>query len=324
MTRNKGGGDKMAGGDKAKSSGEYGEQIVANLLKMIGWINPESAVKIPCIKNELHRKDGTEKCLQHGVDYLYQYKSPLNDLTRHDVLISVKCYDGYPAGTQGCMTKFKSFFLELAQGTECYPRCDSYKNKIPGTTKRKILGLIFWIDREQGDNKQYESVVDKIGSFYFREECNYDTICLVDNKRAQFIYEVISKLNSDYGKENVKFFYIDTGLNNSSLNKITSGAVMPYEYINSNVIPFAINIDSHKLLYLAVNENFCESYLKRLISLAHSITQDWAEKIIIGFPDFNLFEHKNEVAQAKRAFEDDNFIQKIDVVTYRPNFRDEV
>ena len=36
----------MAGGEKAKSSGEYGEQIVKNILDMMGWNNANSGVTV--------------------------------------------------------------------------------------------------------------------------------------------------------------------------------------------------------------------------------------------------------------------------------------
>lgn len=42
----------MAGGEKAKSSGEYGEQIVKNILDMMGWNNANSGVTVPCVHKE--------------------------------------------------------------------------------------------------------------------------------------------------------------------------------------------------------------------------------------------------------------------------------
>lgn len=42
----------MAGGEKAKSSGEYGEQIVKNILELMGWNNANSGVTVPCVHKE--------------------------------------------------------------------------------------------------------------------------------------------------------------------------------------------------------------------------------------------------------------------------------
>ena len=47
----------MAGGEKAKSSGEYGEQIVKNILELMGWNNANSGVTVPCVHKEKHKKE---------------------------------------------------------------------------------------------------------------------------------------------------------------------------------------------------------------------------------------------------------------------------
>lgn len=314
----------LAGGDKAKSSGEYGERIVASLLELIGWKEAKDAIKIPCVKNENHKRDTSEKSIQHGADYLYQYKCPLRDSKRHDILISVKCRDGYPVKESTTINKFKEFLTELAYAIECYPASEEYKTKISGTTKRVTSGLIFWIDRGRDDGREYESVIDKISGFYLKEECKYETISLVDNKRVQFIYEIMSFVNNKYGKDNVQFYYISTGLNNASLDRLYTGNVLPFEYINANVIPLAIKENENDILFLAVNEQFDEESLKRLIGLSQELTNTWAAKIVIGFPDYNSFEHSNAVKNAKRVFQDMRLVEKVSVITYKPDFRDGV
>lgn len=69
------------------------------------------------------------------------------------------------------------------------------------TDKKVISGLIFWIDRGSEDGRENKSVIDKIGNFYMNQECVYETIALVDNKRAQFLYQLLSYTRSKYGKE---------------------------------------------------------------------------------------------------------------------------
>lgn len=314
----------MAGGEKAKSSGEYGEKIVAKILNLIGWENPDSGVKVPCVNEEKHKSKDTKKSIQHGIDYIYQYKCPLRDSTRHDVLISVKCRDGYPKTDTGIHSKFKEFLLDLTYASECYPSCEISRRKINGITKRTTSGIIFWIDRNRNDGKENETVTNKIGNFYFKEECTYYTISLVDNKRAQFIYTLMTYVKNKYTNCDIKFFYINTGLNNSSLDRIFTGNIMPYEYINSDVIPLAITQNNNKILFLGVNIPFCEEYLKRLISLAQDLTSTWSANIVIAFPDYNEFEHSQVVNTAKSAFQDTSFTKTVQVITYSPDFRDEV
>ncbi len=204
----------MAGGEKAKSSGEYGEAIVGSLIKLMGWENPNNGISVPCVFQEKHGKQ------KHGIDYIYQYRSPLRDATRQDVLISVKCRDGYPATEDGVKKKFKEFLLDLAQAMECYPGCDIAKRKINNITKKLTYGLIFWIDRNREDGREFESVSDKIGNFYLKEECTYDVISLVDNQRAQFLYSLLNFAKNKYGEANVEYFYINTGLNKEYLLRL--------------------------------------------------------------------------------------------------------
>ena len=53
----------MAGGEKAKSSGEYGEQIVKNILELMGWNNANSGVTVPCVHKEKHKKENSKQIL---------------------------------------------------------------------------------------------------------------------------------------------------------------------------------------------------------------------------------------------------------------------
>lgn len=308
----------MAGGEKAKSSGEYGEAIVGSLIKLMGWENPNNGVSVPCVFQEKHGKQ------KHGIDYIYQYRSPLRDATRQDVLISVKCRDGYPATEDGVKKKFKEFLLDLAQAMECYPGCDIAKRKINNITKKLTYGLIFWIDRNREDGREFESVSDKIGNFYLKEECTYDVISLVDNQRAQFLYSLLNFAKNKYGEANVEYFYINTGLNNASLDRVYSGSFMPIEYVNSDVIPLAIINGDNKKLFLGTKDNFCKEYLLRLIGLAQELTNTWTANVVIAFPDYNEFENSSDVLSAKNEFENTAFVSKIEVITFNPDFRDGV
>lgn len=74
----------MAGGEKAKSSGEYGEQIVKNILDMMGWNNANSGVTVPCVHKEKHKRENSKESQKHGIDYVYTYKSQLRDATKYE------------------------------------------------------------------------------------------------------------------------------------------------------------------------------------------------------------------------------------------------
>lgn len=113
-------------------------------------------------------------------------------------------------------------------------------------------------------------------------------------------------------------------MNNASLERVYIGKEMPYEYINANVIPFAISQGDKKRLLLAVYDSFCVEYLQRLIGLAQDLTNTWTADVTIAFPDYNVFEHKELVKEVKNSFGNKDFVEKIEIVTYIPDFRDEV
>lgn len=313
----------MAGGEAAKNSGELGEKIVARLLEMFGWIMPDSGVTINCVRRKIHGNDNKTR-VKHGIDYVYQYKSNLIDNTRQDVLVSVKCRDKYPVTESGVKSKFKEFYEDIFTAAECYPSSDLSKRRIQGTKARKIDGVIFWIDRNDGDGTKYNALIDKLDNIRVTETTALESLTLVDNKRAQFLYEAISFAYREYGKENVEYFYLDSGLNNSSIDKRYSGKQLPVEYISSSVIPFSVNVDGNTKLLLLTEEPFDENYLKRLISLAHSFTRDLSSEVVIVFPDYHDMNHRDIVRNAFSSFSSDDFIKKITLKKMNTDFRDGV
>ncbi len=62
----------------------------------------------------------------------------------------------------------------------------------------------------------------------------------------------------------------------------------------------------------------------RLIGLSQDLTNSWAANVVIAFPDYNKFENEDDVIGAKNEFENTKFVNDIEVVTYNPDFRDEV
>ncbi|PEQ83389.1 GapS4a family protein [Bacillus cereus] len=313
----------MAGGEAAKNSGELGEKIVARLLELFGWIMPDSGISIKCVLNKKHGDEKKSK-LKHGIDNIYQYKSYLIDNTRQDVLISVKCRDKYPTTEKGVKSKFKEFYEDLSTAAECYPASELYKRKIKGTKARKIDGVIFWIDRNDSDGTKNFSLLDKLDNVRVTETAALDSLTLVDNKRAQFLFESISLMHKEYGEENVEYFYLDTGLNNSSIEREYFGKQLPIEYLSSSIIPFAVEINGSKTLILITEDPFDENYLKRLIGLAHSFTRNFSGEVVIIFPDYHDMHHKDAVRNAYSSFSSDEFIKKIKLKKMNPDFRDGV
>jgi hypothetical protein len=310
----------MAGGEASKRSGDFGEKIVKNLIELIGWKNNIGNIGVNCVHEDKHKLPNTEKRVKHGIDFLFQYKCPLRDNVQQNVIVSSKHRDGYPDTPKGKKTRFKEFLYDIAYAIECFPTSEYYRNKTPGTTKKELTGVIFWID--SSEEQKGNGVTDDISDFRLTEELDYKTVILVDNYRANFIYDSIKFAHNEYGEEKVEFFYIDTGYNNSGLARSYSGKILPVEYLNADVLPFKIkDKDNGDVLLLIINDIFNEDYLKRLIGLAQELTKDWSHRITIAFPDFSLYHHEGNVTRAKQQFDDMEFVNKIEIKCFRPNFR---
>jgi hypothetical protein len=310
----------MAGGEAAKRSGDFGEKIVKNLIELMGWKNNISNIGVTCVHEDKHKIANAEKRVKHGIDFLFQYRCPLKDGIQQNVIISSKHRDGYPETARGKKTKFKEFLYDIAYASECFPTNEHYRTKTSGTTKKELTGVIFWID--SSEEQRGNGVTQDISDFRLSEELEYKTVLLVDNPRADFIYDSIKFAHNEYGDEKVEFFYIDTGYNNCGLERSYSGKILPVEYLNADVLPFKIkDKDNGDVLLLTVNDIFNEDYLKRLIGLSQDLTKNWSPKIVIAFPDFSLYHHEGNVITAKQQFNDIEFISKIEIKCFKPNFR---
>ena len=108
-------------GEKSKSSGEYGERIVSNFYKLIGWNSVEENVTIDCVNDKHKRKSYT-----HGIDGYYGYKSELlKSHTQEDILISVKhTTNKYPSNPTSKLKLYLTCIPELCNDNHSKNRCN--------------------------------------------------------------------------------------------------------------------------------------------------------------------------------------------------------
>jgi hypothetical protein len=296
-------------GEQSKSSGEFGEKIVSELLKLIGWGNADFNPTIDCI-NEDHGR----KSKKHGLDFVFSLESPLINHVQDDVLISSKHnlekYPDYPT------SKFKEYLFELAEAMDCFPY-DSVYSELRVSNhiqERQVSGIIFWISSKDDMEKD---IVKEINQFRNSDKIEFGPIYLVDNNRANFLYRSINYSKNKYGQ--YKFYYHPTGYNdNDPFVSKNFGNKLPVQLINTNILP--IRVDPNEggpTLLLFVNENFNENSLKRIMGFTQRLTRSWAKQIIILYLDYLEIEHKNIVQSSKRLFEDNEFIHTIEVRSFR-------
>ncbi|MFD1738900.1 hypothetical protein ACFSCX_20510 [Bacillus salitolerans] len=309
----------MAGGEFPKKLGEYGEKIVQKILPLIGYNSVINNFDIKCYDNEEHKRTNAKGHRQsHGVDHLFSYNCPLRDNTIENVIISAKYQDNYPDNEKEITENFKKFSKEIVQTMQCIDYSEEYTQRIASPQLHnpdiKKTGVIFWL---ANDDSIDSGVIEKIENFRM-EDLNFESIYLVDNKRANFIFLVLNFIKLTYGNTVHDFYYPDTGYNHDPRTKKYSGSILPVQFINSNIIPIKLQTDS-KTLLLFINENFNDENLRRMMGLAHNFTRNFSGNVIIHFPDYGGVHHVSIVEKVKSNFTDQNFVGSVSVKSFLLN-----
>ena len=303
-------------GEISKKRGEFGEEIVEKLLSLIGWTSLLRGQEVPCIRPMEHRIS-TRGRISHGVDFIYHYESLLFNDTQEFVLISSKYNDEYPSNPIG---KFKLHLTDIVQAIECFKK-SNLKNKLSVFAKshKNYSGVIFWIDN--GKENLYDDMIGRLTDFKVDKDLKFDSIYLIDNKRAGFLYDTIAHVKYRFPGSEFEFLIPNTGNNNTITTRQTSSNVLPVQYVNSSVLPFKVTVDDLEVLVLNVIDGFEGDYLRSLISLAHNLTAGWANEVYILFPKFNPNLHGEIVGRVKLEFRDQSFVRKVRVSTFDEDFR---
>jgi hypothetical protein len=277
-------------------------------------------VQFPCARAEAHK--GAEAGRRtHGIDYLLACKSPLSDGVCQNLVVSVKfSAQAYPANPRGV---FKQHFTDLAHTLECFKNSEVRRDAthaVKGVARGQDIGVLMWINN---DRRGDADVIGRVSNVVLPDTLRYEAVYVVDNRRAEFIFDSI-----DYARQvekgcEVMFFYHDTGKSFNPRARLNAGALMPVEYINSSVL--ALRIDDmaspKRTLMLSTVERFSEPGVKRLLGLAQQLSQGWCSRVILAFPDYSELEHGNVVQAAKGCFSDGKFTGASEVHCYERDFR---
>ncbi len=307
-------------GEKSKKRGEFGEKVVEELLALIGWKPFIMGRDIECI-NPIEHSISTKERKDHGVDFTYQYDCPFFSNRQQFVLISAKYTDNYPSNPN---STFKSHIKDIAFALECFKK-SSLRNELKIFGKDdEYTGVIFWLDN--GKKGQFDDVIEKLANLKIDNNLELlNSIYLVDNKRAKFLYDTMNFAKSYFKKneeDRIEFLIPNTGYNSTLETRKTSNIVLPVQYINSSILPLKIfQSKETEILVLNVIDNFEKEYLQRLISLAQKLTEGWGSKIYILFPEFNKDKYGESVDGIKSKFIDKTFVCKIEVDTFNKDFR---
>lgn len=305
-------------GEWSKKIGEVGERIVSDLLEEIGWGDSQKNVSINCVHGQRH---GTEKTAKntHGIDSFFSYPSRLTDRTLDHLVISVKFSSNpYPGSLS---SKFKEHFFDLAKTMECFrksPLRNEAGKQFSGIEMARNIGVLFWLTNDRSN----KNIISKVSKCRKIEDYTYETIFLVDDYKAAFLYDSIRFLRQSHQHQNVEFLHPATGKNINPTTRTAASHVLPVEYVNSPVLPFRITSDDNKkTLVLSNSDDFAVDNLRRLLGLAQTLSQEFATNTLILYPDYDPLLHENFVQEAKAGFANKTYTESVTIDCFRKDYR---
>ncbi len=291
-------------GESSKTSGEDGEKITEELLKLIGWSNLLKGVSVPCNNNEHGKKT-------HGNDFVFIYDNPLHDNRTDVVYVSSKNgKDGYPKGEQGVRTTFKEHLSELDAIASCSkisPEIAQALKTFKGRKQKKHVGLLVWL---HGDRSTLSRDIKPALSHIHLDLASNCPLYLMDMSRASFIKEAISHFRAlKQGKE-YHFYYPKLGNVIASADE-RYGDLLPIELIASDIIPIRFMLGEKPSLCLYAKQAFSEEALKKLCSLAFDFSDGWVPEIFIGLESYHPADDKRAKDAVLMAFQERKAIIKV-------------
>ncbi|WPP57170.1 hypothetical protein SOI69_07915 [Acinetobacter pittii] len=288
------------GGETSKRSGEFGEKIAKELLKIIGWSPSIKNISIKC-NNKKHLSDEGRPRSSHGEDIIFLYNSPFHDDLTHIVHISVKNEKGKVPAEGTLKKKFKAHLKELQETIECCknsPELRSIIKAFPAKRHVAHLGLLLWFHNDQ-DFLEYD-IKPLLANAMIESNITFPMF-LVDNARASFLLKSLDDFKRKSGINEIEFYFPDIGTSIKQAENRTD-TFLPLEIIGSDIISLISRNDKDSSLFFYANQKFSEDAYTRLISYALNFSKGLITDLKIGMPDFSMAEHEKQQDSARMHF----------------------
>ncbi|CSA25816.1 GapS4a family protein [Vibrio alginolyticus] len=299
-------------GEFSKYVGEVGEGIVNDFLILFRWKNMCKNKELPCCTPAHNKKT-------HGIDSLFIYNSPLQKQSLVSVVVSTK-YSSKPYDKVS--TTFGSHFRDIAHTVECYGKSRLKRDLtkgFKGSSRKDDVGVLFYINNDNSGTK--DDIKQDIAKRRIGGDLKFNTIHVIDNARADFLYESLNFINNKYSS--YEFFCLTTSLNVAANNQTNHSPIMPVEYITSPIIPLSVSTDSGKKFVMLCDFAFTQESLVLVYKLARKLCAEFANHYEIYFQNYNSLEHDPIRDEVKMSSESEAEIELF-VGTYNKSFRSEV
>ncbi|MDI9366330.1 MAG: hypothetical protein QM541_15335 [Flavobacterium sp.] len=308
-------------GEKSVLSGNDGEKMMREFLKLVGWNNISQNVQFECNLGKKHKsKSSKSDRTDHNIDGTFYYNSPLNHAETDVILCSSKHNQVEYANVSQAYNHLK----DLANLLECAPKDYEFYNDFENDdNKKKVFkGLLFWVS--SNPDEQTTSMIEKISKGLINDDDDeaisegklrgiaYDSIYLVDNAKASFILGAIKTSQALHPNSRIQFLFPHTGSNNRSEDLKGYGDIMPIQYINTSILPIVIDDGDKVSVLIFCDSIFDKDYLKRIIWLAHKISE-LVGGINIYFNNYDKTAHEETVNRVKQLFQNSPLTSKITI-----------
>jgi len=273
-------------GEKSRTIGFLGENIITNIFKMFGWRGTDG-IEIKCNKRRKHNKR------THDIDFFSSYACPLENNTQENLYVSVK----YEKCEPNPEKKFIKYAETIIQSSECFVNAPLYSQVSSSNYPKRNQSIILcWLFHNIPTD--YD-LIKKLVNVKTKIESDFENVYILDNKRITFLFNAINFAKNLYPNYPIEFEYIKTGINekNDGGRKL-SGNILPVQYVNSSILPIRINQEKeHKYIRQSTLMKFSESNFDEMIEVKSFYTtfKSFENTDYIGFnkpneiaPEFNI------------------------------------
>jgi hypothetical protein len=309
-------------GEWSKSIGEKGEKIVDYFFRdILGYGNILHNESIVCNKGAKHKvKNRTGDRTTHGIDALISMISPVEDQVLDVGIISSKFTSKiYPNSPRAV---FKEHLADLAHTIECYRNSklsSEINHNFSNVNKTDITGILVWASNKSDEN---ESIIGKVFPIQVDSDLVFDKIFIIDNNRLNFFVETIQNAKKEFGRNNVKFVYHNTGLNSINLQSLSYGDFLPIQYLFSDIIPVRVESNGKIELLIFSKDEFSLENFSKLLDFAKSFDHlGTTDSTTLSFPDFNDLEHSPAIKKKLIKFGNYSYQINLFVKKHTEDFR---
>jgi len=267
--------------------------LIKNIQHLIGWFKLNENEKVTIYNEKL------DKDQDFIVDFWGNYESRLKDNETDIIYINSTLEPEYPSNIQNFI-QYNASSIDLVR--------EHFNKAEKASTEHSIEFIL-----STKESELYLNYIDEIRNNFKSNFLNKDIIYyILDNQKLTFLISAIITAQMYRDDLPVKFLYPITEDTSTEKKIGKRGTFLPPQYINSSIIPIIKENREQISILLFCSDSYSKDRLRKLIWLLIRLTSGLGNEYQIFFPDYSD-EHKNEVNEVIRSYQDEDLIQKLSV-----------